>query len=319
MRNLLQNLLFWLGIALSGLTIGSLLGRFHWVLDVLSHYHVQYTVGIALCLLLLLLLKSFRPALLLLVAALALNLYGVAPFFISPVAGTARAAAPTPPLRVMAMNISTSNAGYNQVVALIRERQPDLVFMSEVRSDLVEVLQRELADSYPYLHAEPSRFTLGIAFLSRQPFQKIETVSASSEGPMRRRYLRAELDWQGQPVTIVGIHPLPPMNGGWAVSRNREIQLMGEVARSVTQPFILLGDLNASPWSQPMRQLMRQTELRYAMQGYGIGLTWRLAGVLLGAPLDYVLVSPQWTVVDYSEEGDIGSDHIPIQADLALP
>jgi endonuclease/exonuclease/phosphatase (EEP) superfamily protein YafD len=188
-----------------------------------------------------------------------------------------------------------------------------------VRADLVALLQKELAGSYPYLHAEPSRFTLGIAFLSRQPFRKIETISAGSADRMQRRYLRAELDWQGQPVTLVGIHPLPPMNGSWAASRNYEIHLMGEVARAERQPFVLLGDLNASPWSQPMRQLLAQTELRYALQGYGVGLTWRLAGVLLGAPLDYVLVSPQWKVVDYLEEGDISSDHIPIQADLVLP
>jgi len=43
-----------------------------------------------------------------------------------------------------------------------------------------------------------------------------------------------------------------------------------------------------------------------------------LVGVLLGAPLDYILVSPAWQVVNYVEGGDIRSDHIPIQADLVL-
>ena len=131
-----------------------------------------------------------------------------------------------------------------------------------------------------------------------------------------RRYLRAELDWQGQPITILGIHPLPPMRGEWAASRNSEIALMGEVVNATTHPLILLGDLNASPWSTPMHRLMATTDLRYTLQGYGVWNTWHLAGDLLGAPLDYILVSPAWTVADYVEGGDIGSDHLPIQADL---
>lgn len=314
MRKVWQKVALVLGLLLSILTAGSLLGRFHWLLDVLSHYHVQYTVGLTICLLSLLLLRDFRLYLAGLVAALVVNLALVAPFYWPPTA-VAQAALSTTPLRVMALNISTSNAGYAQVVELIRERQPDLVFMSEVREDLLAVLQAQLADSYPYLHAEPSRMTLGVAFLSRHPFAKVETIHPGGRG---RRYLQAELTWQGQAVTIVGIHPLPPMMGEWAASRNSEIALMGQVANAATQPFILLGDLNASPWSQPMRGLLASTDLRYAMQGHGVGLTWRLAGILLGAPLDYILVSPAWHVVDYMEGGDIRSDHIPIQADLTL-
>jgi endonuclease/exonuclease/phosphatase (EEP) superfamily protein YafD len=314
MKRVFHRIFLGLGLLFTLLTCGSLASQFHWTLDILSHYHLQYTVGLALCLLVLLLLRDFRFYLLSVVAAFLVNLILVTPFFLTP-GPVAQAATEATPLRVMALNISTSNAGYGQVVELIRERQPDLVFMSEVREDLLAVLRAELADSYPHLHAEPSRVTLGVAFLSRQPFQEVETVMPGGRG---RRYLRAVLDWQGQPVTIVGIHPLPPMSGEWAASRNSEIALMGQLANEATQPFILLGDLNASPWSQPMRQLMANTALRYAMQGYGIGLTWRLAGVLLGAPLDYILVSPAWQVVNYVEGGDIRSDHIPIQADLVL-
>lgn len=315
MKIWIRKSLWGLGLLLTGLTMSSLLGQFHWLLDLLSHYHVQYTVGLVGCLLLLLLLRDWRWSLLAFVAALLVNLYLVVPFYTAPPTTVAHAASEAAALRVMALNISTSNAGYSQVVELIRERQPDLVFMSEVREDLLTILRGQLTDSYPYLHAEPSRMTLGVAFLSRQPFVKVETVMLGGRG---RRYLRAEITWQGQPVTIVGIHPLPPMTGAWAASRNSEIALMGQVANEATQPFILLGDLNASPWSQPMRSLLASTDLRYAMQGYGVGLTWRLAGVFLGAPLDYILVSPAWQVADYVEGGDIRSDHSPIQADLVL-
>lgn len=324
-RKAFQVILVSFGLLLSGMTLASLLGRLHWVLDVFSHFHLQYTIGLAGCLCLLLWLAlgrrnpvaqhtSGRVCLLVIFSALVINLSYIVPFW-----GATAVATTTAPsagsLRVMVMNISTGTAGYDQVIDLIRVRNPDVVFMSEVRADLVALVQEQLADSHPYFHAVPSRMTLGIAFLSRHPFLDIETIMLTGHG---RRYLRAEIAWQGEPVTLVGIHPLPPLNRDWAASRDSELQRMGELANAATQPFVLMGDLNASPWSQPMRQLRAQAELRYASEGYGIWPTWRFAGPVLGAPLDHILVSPQWDVADYLDAGDIGSDHIPLQADLVL-
>ena len=141
-------------------------------------------------------------------------------------------------------------------------------------------------------------------------------------GRMRRRYLRADLVWNGTPVTLAGIHPLPPVRGAWAYGRDREIGVMAQLARATEHPFILVGDLNASPWSHAMRSLTSTTDLHYASKGYGIWPTWfvgsRAVSLLLGAPLDHILYSDEWVVVDYTEEGDIGSDHVPLEVDLVL-
>lgn len=320
----IQTFFFGIGILATLLTFGSLLGQFHWTLDVLSHFHIQYTVLLLLAMPILLLIPGRRWRGLILLPALLVNLFLVAPFFIEDQPATALATTRTAvPLRVMVMNISTSNAGYPQVVELIREREPDIIFLSEVRADLVTLLQAELGNLYPVQHTEPSRFTLGVAILARDPTVTIQTVSADADiGRMRRRYLRADFLWEGSPVTLAGIHPLPPMRGEWAAVRNREIGLMGQLANATENPFILVGDLNASPWSVAMRALLAETDLRYAADGDGIWPTWhlgqRFAGPLLGAPLDHILVSPAWTVVDYTESGDIGSDHVPLQADVVM-
>lgn len=80
--------------------------------------------------------------------------------------------------------------------------------------------------------------------------------------------------------------------------------------------------VHQAPWSHAMRNLTTETGLRYATDGYGIWPTWfvgqSFVGPLLGAPLDHILLSPQWQVIDYTESGDIGSDHVPLQADLIL-
>ncbi len=311
-----------LGLLCSLLTLSSLLGRWHWTLDLASHFHLQYTIGLALCLLLLVTLSPPRAAsrarwwghweILVLLPALLINVYLLAPFFTPSPAG-ATAASPT--LRVVSMNISTSNAGYPRVIDYIREHEPDFVFLSEVRADLVALLEAELGDEYPYRYAVPSRMTLGLAFLSRRPFVDVETVMLSER---RRQFLRAVIDWQGQPVELVGIHPYPPLNAGWAASRNAELGAMAAYAQTVDTPFVLLSDTNAAPWSHAMEPLVDEAGLRYAAQGHGLRATWRLGNWLLGAPIDHVLVSPQWAVADYAAGGNIGSDHVPVLADLAL-
>lgn len=321
---LLQKIFFGIGLFISLLTFGSLLGQLHWTLDVLSHFHIQYTALLLIAVIALLILRDWHWRGLIPLAALLVNLYLLAPFyFTNQPASAVAASGETQSLRVMSMNISTSNAGYAQVIELLREREPDVVYLSEVRDDLVAMLESELSDLYPIRYAEPSRQTLGVAILARDSTVEVQTVSADENaGRMRRRYLRADFEWEGTPITLAGIHPLPPMRGEWAYGRDREIGVMGALAQEVDHPFILVGDLNASPWSLAMRSLLRDTDLQYATKGYGIWPTWLLGegimGRLLGAPLDHILVSPEWTVLDYTESGDIGSDHVPLQADLVL-
>ena len=281
-----RNVLFGVGFLAALLTLGSLLGRLHWTLDVLSHFHIQYTALLLVAVPALLLMRRRWQGLVLL-PALLVNLFLLIPFFIADEPSSA--ADNAEPLRVLSMNISTSTAGYPQVVELIRQREPDLVFLSEVREDLVALLQAELTEAYPVQYAEPSRHTLGLAILSRDPAVEVQTVSAGDAvGRMGRRYLRADFLHEGVPVTLVGIHPLPPMREAWALGRDREIALMGEVATETDHPFILAGDLNTSPWSRAMHALVRDTGLRYASDGHGIWTTWflgpSLLGPLLGAP-----------------------------------
>lgn len=319
--NVFRTVLLGFGLLVSAFTLGSLMGRLNWLLDLLSHFHLQYLLLLLVSLLGLIVMREQNRRWLLLVPAFVINAFLIVPFFVPEVdspAGSNQA-----PLRVLSMNISTSDAGYPQIISLIRQRQPDIVFMSEVRPDLVALLQEELADQYPVQYVEPSRFTLGVAILARDPRVSVQTVSIDADiGRMRRRFLRADFAWEGTPVTLAGIHPLPPLRGEWAYGRNREIGVMAELAQEMPHPFILVGDLNASPWSQAMRALVADTDLRYANDGYGIWPTWFVGSgtwrLMSGAPLDHILVSPQWHVVQYTESGDIGSDHVPLQVDLVL-
>jgi endonuclease/exonuclease/phosphatase (EEP) superfamily protein YafD len=132
------------------------------------------------------------------------------------------------------------------------------------------------------------------------------------------RFLTAQLQWQGRTVTFYGAHPHPPLAPRWAQSRNDELQTIMMQVRQEANPHVLLGDLNAAPWSSVMRQLFGQTRLRHASLGFGMFPTWRYKTWLIAAPLDHILVSNEWQVRFYAPGAFVGSDHLPVLAQLHL-
>lgn len=306
-----------LGILFSLFTAGSFLGRWHWSLDLLSHFNAQYTIILLFCTTAGLFLPQRRLYHLLFLFPCVANLALYAPFYLSSPPAVGQPAGT--PLKIVNINVYTENEDYDTVLNFVLAEQPDVVFFSEAEPPLIEAINQKVRDQYPYLHDESVRGTLGLAWLSRVPFVQVETVpyQTAAEGRMRRRLIMNTILWEGQEINLYGLHPLPPLNGRWAESRNSEIGQLPEMLGRTTNPIILIGDFNASPWSAPMRQLEEVTHLRHASLGYGLPHTWYYRGVL-GAPLDHIYLSADWVVTRYDTSGNVNSDHQPIVMELVL-
>jgi endonuclease/exonuclease/phosphatase (EEP) superfamily protein YafD len=298
------------GALFSALTFASLLSPFYWLFDVLTHFNFQYALALIVCLLLV--LRSSPRYALLFAAALLVNAYWLFPFF-----WPSSTKAPSGDvLRVINLNVFTDNQKYQRVSSYLREANIDVAFLSEIEPALMEKLTQDLADVYPHIYDESMEGTHGLAMISKHSFVKTETVPLDDR---HHRFLTAELTWQGQDIKIYAAHPHPPLSPFWTKSRDDELQVIRDALRLESKAHIFIGDFNASPWSSPMRQLFAQTRLRHAAKGFGIYPTWRYKTLLLGAPLDHILVSDEWQVTSYSVGSDVGSDHFPLIAELSLP
>jgi endonuclease/exonuclease/phosphatase (EEP) superfamily protein YafD len=305
-------IVLFLGVFFSVTSFASLLKPFYWLFDVLTHFSFQYAIALACCLLLGIAI-GIRPYLSSLFAvALVINLYFLVPFFWPRRVGDANSS----PLRVVSLNVLTSNQDYETITTYLRETNADIVLLSEIEPELMTVIKSSLADFYPHVYNEAMEGTHGLALVSRLPFVQTETILL---GERHHRFLTAELQWQGKRFKIYGSHPHAPLSGRWAKSRDEEIKVIREHIKQESKPHILLGDFNASPWSTPMTQLSAQTNLRHGALGLGIYPTWRYKTMLLGAPIDHILVSEEWQVSSYKVERDVGSDHFPVLAELQLP
>ena len=79
-----------------------------------------------------------------------------------------------------------------------------------------------------------------------------------------------------------------------------------EKARA-SEPVVVIGDFNATPWSASMRSFTRNTKLRNTSQGTIFGATWNVwePHRLL---IDHAFLSSHWTLLNREIGPAIGSD-----------
>jgi len=296
------------GVACSATLLG-FLGRLHWLLDLFSHFRVQYLLAL-LVLGVLLLAARRRGTSAAFFAFACLNLGLVLPLYLG-----GRSAAPegAHALRAMLLNVNTELGDAGRVKRAIQEANPDILVLEEISPRWVRDLAW-LTNSHPYSVVEPREDNFGIGLFSRLPLAEGRIVHIGDAGVPS---VIARASTSGGPLAIVATHPLPP--GGARYSRLRDDQLErlpGYVPAAL--PAILLGDLNVTPWNDHFRRLLRRTGLRDSSQGRGVQPTWPNFNPLLLIPIDHCLHSPGVAVCRKEIGPDVGSDHYPVIVDFAI-
>jgi endonuclease/exonuclease/phosphatase (EEP) superfamily protein YafD len=274
-------------------------GVLAWLIDLASHWQWLFLLGLvvftglACC-------RDMRWAVLLLALPL--------PWL------TASAPAPTgdPQAQVLAVasaNVHLHSRNTEALAAWLAQENPDVLVLLEVSPAYAQGL-RTLRD-YPFQHIVAEDSPFGIAVLSRHPLQQIEVIK-DAQGIA---HIEAQLQWHGQPIGIIALHPMPPLAPQYHSVRNAQLAALARQATASALPTVLAGDLNATPWSSAFSGLA-QLGLRRAS---GLAATWPavLQG-LLGLPIDQILVTQHWAVVARQVGPQLGSDHLPVLVRLVL-
>jgi len=176
---------------------------------------------------------------------------------------------------------------------------------------------KELEKIYPHSYKTPRNDNFGIAIFSKYPFESVKKIKWNkSDVPS----IKASIEIAGQLVTILAIHPLPPISQEYYQSRNTQINNVAEFSRKHKEPLIIIGDLNTSMWSNDYQPLEDETGLRNASKGFGLLPTFPAQFLLplFMIPIDHCLVSSHFVVNDIKVGNDIGSDHLPLIVKLSI-
>lgn len=305
--------------------VSSLLGS-NLILEIVSHFKLQYLISSVLLFCLLLLTRPPKNFVFSSLFCLAILLVEVAPWYIP---HTVQSGNNTNQLKILSSNINIQNQNYDKVVSFIRQEQPDIAVILENTEAWIKPLD-SLKDILPYsiFDANPPG-SIGIAVYSKLP---LKNASVNFFGLQKNPSIVANVNLNGQDISLIAIHPPPPKPGGLFEERNKQLEETSKYIKSLSNPVIMIGDFNTTMWSQYYKKFVSDTGLRNASQGFGIIPTWpreaaysvysRLPSPilwLLSIPIDQCLISPEIQVLKIRSGVNVGSDHLPLIADLLVP
>lgn len=296
-------------VAVLAATVLGRASRADWPFELLSNFPVQLGVA-ALGLLAAALVVRARAAAVLALGAAVLN--------VAVVGSTATAIhhdVPSGAERVLLAHLN-AQSGHVDVAALRREvqgRQPHVFVVFDPAPRDVDALR-----------APPRGY---VARLTRQrskgPPRLVRTVvwSRVAVWDVRRpdgdafgtSAVRFSFRLGGEHAAFLGFGSDSPTTPARAGDRNRTLHAAARWSRRTQADGIarrvVMGDLNATPWSPVFRRLLDRGRLHSSLDGFGIQPTWPVGNPLLLIPIDHALLSHSVAAVDRETGPSFGSDH----------
>jgi endonuclease/exonuclease/phosphatase (EEP) superfamily protein YafD len=275
-----------------------------------------------------------------LLAAIAIALAGLngLPLFLPP--ERAAASATGRELRVATSNVLAGRDNYGDLIAWSTTSGIDVLGQQEVNG----YVMRHFTALRAHFPSTPPADLLGyhpeVMAWSAWPITKAEHVKNVPVVPGEGwggSPLRLELappgatdgaaDPASRPALVVFVlHPTTPRSFDQWEGRNAYLDA---VARAIAAepsgtPIVVLGDFNTSPWSPFFQSFLKKSGLVDAAgtswpATTRFSIRWFAKPFYFGSPIDHILVSPNIEVKRFEVGPDIGSDHLPIIADLRLP
>ncbi len=238
-----------------------------------------------------------------------------------------------PDVRVLSCNVGGPLVDPEAFRDLIEKTKPDVVVLQECSHG------NEL--SWPSNWHVERQGQLMIA--SRWPIRLVEShVNHHPPGPWPpTNAVHCVIDRPQRPFGLVGVHLRSPghalqtvLDRQTLISRRRSHVLTQNIAyrrqesKATSQwidglrdrPSIIVGDFNMPADSAIYRHCWGKYTNAFSSAGFGFGHTKHspTSGWSYGARIDHILTGPGWRAVRCWVGPDVGSDHLPVLADIAL-
>lgn len=288
----------------------SFFGSLWWPLDLAANFRPHFAVALLIMGLILLLAARRRFGAVVLVSGI-VNAAVVVPLFVAPAPGGEPLGET---ITVMSFNVNGLNDRYSEVIDYVRDEAPDVVFVHEATF----LWEDAFAEAELPYRVEPGREEpLDFGTMALVPAgADFRTFGFATSAP---RAVEVTFSLGGTELRILGTHPLSPSTEERARLRDAQLGFARDWSGETGGRRVVAGDLNATPWSQAFRRLLNGGSLSNSQRGYGLELTFPSgSSPLVQVPIDHVLYSDGFQVIDRRLGPALGSDHLPVVVELAL-
>jgi endonuclease/exonuclease/phosphatase (EEP) superfamily protein YafD len=220
--------------------------------------------------------------------------------------------------KVMSYNVWRKNSNIEAIAKLIREEQPDVLLLQELRPARVQPLVNALEDLYP-----GAELNLAYESESRQAIISHYPLSRVTIMPEKGRALKGQLETPGGPITVINVHLIFP---GWQRRYNQMSHLLVEDILPADNPIILGGDFNTTDQTQTYQLINQHLRNAHWEAGWSFGFSFPSPELRFRYKISY----PSLVRIDHifysdhffahragtlTESG--GSDHLPVVTELS--
>jgi len=217
----------------------------------------------------------------------------------------------------MTLNLHGRGTRPEAFQALVEQWKPDMILLTELPEDGTPLME-PLANRYPHRLAERNGSPFDVVLLSRWRIEQRSIDRSAAAFLPVLSVLACDPHRAGLCLTLVGLHAARPLGQNL---RLQEAQLRIAAAAAQAAPkgdVVVMGDLNLTPWSWGFRRFAEQAGVRDNPQERGLSATWLSRFPLAGLMIDHVLTGTGIRMLRSDVGPDVGSDHLPVVADLAL-
>jgi endonuclease/exonuclease/phosphatase (EEP) superfamily protein YafD len=216
-------------------------------------------------------------------------------------------------IRILISNVLMENRRADDLLALVRETDPDVLLAVETDDWWHERLAA-LDEDYPHNLKQPQDNYYGMHLFSKLELRAPEVrFLVEDDVPSVRAGIRLRSDhW----IEFYGVHPRPPEVQEDTEERDAEILIVGKQIRADGRPSIVAGDLNDVAWSHTTHLFQRISGTLDPRRGRGTFNTFHAQYPMLRWPLDHIFHEASFTLIRLERLRSIGSDHFPVFAAL---
>lgn len=212
-------------------------------------------------------------------------------------------------ITLMAANIEMTNQDRRPILDLIREAEPDVVFLMETDQGWIDDLKPAF-ENYRTITAEPRDNYYGLMFATKLKARNVEIVYLTED---ETPALLAELETEtGDVFRFLGLHPRPPVPGETTEARDAQLTYAARFGKVEGMDLVVMGDFNDVVWSRKSEYFKRVGGYLDPRHGRGFVSSFHAKYPFLRFPIDHFFVTEGVVVSEFKRGPYIASDHFPI-------
>jgi len=191
------------------------------------------------------------------------------------------------------------------VMEKIRNAEADLIVLQNITFDGLRQLEYAVAP-FRVIYTDVREDVPGSVVLFRvairSPLYFKEARNIYLDGvadPQSPQAIAIRLQWHGRMVTVLSIQGVSPLSSHRQYTQDRQFRDLAHWVNQQSEPLVVMGNFNCTPWSYRFRRLLKETGLHNSQLGFGVQGTWPATGGAMGQlPLDHCLLSPSLMAMD---------------------